>query len=73
MGADLVLDGLGAGRATPLALEVLFLLLEGARVGRFALLATGTLPPKELAQRFGEAAEAVAARLEGRAVALRKR
>jgi DNA replication protein DnaC len=70
---DLVLDGLGTGRTTPLALEALFSLFERARMGQVALLATGTLPPEELAKRFGEGAEAVAARLEGRAVLLVKR
>jgi DNA replication protein DnaC len=70
---DLVLDGVGTGRATPLALEALFALLERARVGQLALLATGTLPPEELAKRFGEGTEAVAARLEGRTALLAKR
>ena len=71
-GSDLVVDGLGTARATPLAAETVYLLLEGARSGRFSLLATGTLPPEDLARRFGDVADALLARLEGRAVPLRR-
>lgn len=59
-----VLDDLGKARITPFSLEVLFSLVERAHVRELALLVTSNLDPEGVRRRYGEAGEALAARID---------